>query len=69
MRKPKNILSNYPNNIQIYAGLNDRSDPDCVVYVGGRSYQDSVQIHLNEKEIHLLSKYLVKASAYLKSKK
>lgn len=52
--------------VNIYAGFDEAED--CVVYIGGRYYNGSAQIHLNRAEVKDLSKWLVRAEAYLASK-
>lgn len=68
IRKPRRVdRGGTPKDIGVYADFDETKE--CCVYVGGRYYQDSAQIHLNEKDVHTLARFLGQASAYLKAKK
>ena len=63
-RKPRAMNG----NLNVYAGFAGAGSR-FTVYVGGRCYNDTTQIHLTATEVQRLAKWLTKAAKYLKEKK
>lgn len=67
-RKPKRIDLSLTNRSKgtVYADFDETED--CCVYVGGRHYTETAQIHLSRGDVKALAAYLTKADAYLSAR-
>lgn len=67
MRKPVRLES--PDS-SIYANFDETypNAEECFVYVGGRNYQSTAQIHLSKRETLQLADWLTKVARWMRSK-
>ncbi len=66
MRKPKRLnIGSSSKRLKVYANFDETKD--CAVYIGGRYYDGTAQIHLSKADVKALAKWLANAAAYLSS--